>query len=58
MPELIFLERWKWQGIKSKLAGMNDMFHYAVLVITPKIQGFEPSPSLAERQYFRERSSF
>jgi hypothetical protein len=43
MPELIFPERWKWQGIKSKLAGMNGMFLYAVLVITPKIPGFEPS---------------
>jgi hypothetical protein len=25
------------------LAGMNGMFLYAVLVITPKIPGFEPS---------------
>ena len=58
MPELIFLERWKWQGIKSKLVGMNAMFLYAVLVITPKIPGFEPGPFLAQRQYFSERSSF
>ena len=34
------------------------MFLYAVLVITPKIPGFEPGPFLAHRQYFSERSSF